>query len=115
MTPKLIPNTPPNHTTPYEFLKTMLCEKVLPVSWCRSELLEIGYYKDSSEPGTLYPVFHCLQAIGVCDASGVKSKLNGGWIGDLLCFLMKAGSALVPMMAMCWSEGGQGNACNQTI
>ncbi|GFV66358.1 transposable element Tcb1 transposase [Trichonephila clavipes] len=28
---------------------------------------------------------------------------------------MKVGSALVPVMVLCWSEGGQGNASNQTI
>ncbi|GFX66322.1 uncharacterized protein TNCV_342961 [Trichonephila clavipes] len=28
---------------------------------------------------------------------------------------MKAGSALVPVMAVCWLEGDQGNACNQTV
>ncbi|GBN73539.1 hypothetical protein AVEN_199944-1 [Araneus ventricosus] len=30
-----------------------------------------------------------------------KPELNGGRSGDLLCFLMKAGSALVPVMAVC--------------
>ncbi|GFU43250.1 phospholipid-transporting ATPase [Trichonephila clavipes] len=28
---------------------------------------------------------------------------------------MKAGAALVPVMAVCSSKGGQGNACNQTV
>ncbi|GFT58477.1 uncharacterized protein TNCV_3656471 [Trichonephila clavipes] len=28
---------------------------------------------------------------------------------------MKAGSALLPGIAMCWSEGSQENACNQTV
>ncbi|GFV40526.1 uncharacterized protein TNCV_2500531 [Trichonephila clavipes] len=35
------------------------------------------------------------------DASGVKPELLEGWSEDLLCFLVKAGSALVPRMAMC--------------
>ncbi|GFU66176.1 HTH_Tnp_Tc3_2 domain-containing protein [Trichonephila clavipes] len=43
-----------------------------------------------------------LQAIAVCDASGVEPKLIDGRSGDLLCFLMKAGFALVPVV--CWSE-----------
>ncbi|GFV41943.1 hypothetical protein TNCV_4140501 [Trichonephila clavipes] len=30
------------------------------------------------------------------------------------CFLMK-GSAWVPVMDMCWSKGGQKNACNQSV
>ncbi|GBM76784.1 hypothetical protein AVEN_48255-1 [Araneus ventricosus] len=38
-----------------------------------------------------------------------------GRSGDLLCFLMKAGSALVPVMAVCWLEGGQVSASNQPV
>ncbi|GFW16173.1 uncharacterized protein TNCV_4263381 [Trichonephila clavipes] len=55
-----------------------------------------------------------MQAIAVCDASHVKMELIGERRGDLLCFLMRAGSPLVPVMTVCWSEGGQGNASNQT-
>ncbi|GFW62736.1 uncharacterized protein TNCV_2624991 [Trichonephila clavipes] len=36
-----------------------------------------------------------------------KPELIRGGNGDLMCFLMKAGSALVPVMAMYYSEGGQ--------
>ena len=43
-------------------------------------------------------------------SSGVKPELSGGRSGDLLCFLMKAGSALAPVMAVCWSKEGQENA-----
>ncbi|GBN67050.1 hypothetical protein AVEN_132463-1, partial [Araneus ventricosus] len=50
-----------------------------------------------------------------CDMSDVKLEPIGGRIGDLLCFLMKAGSALVPVMAVCWLEGGQVSACNQPV
>ncbi|GBM39213.1 hypothetical protein AVEN_223832-1 [Araneus ventricosus] len=39
--------------------------------------------------------------------SGIKLELIRGRSGDLLCFLMKAGFALVPVMAVCWLEGGQ--------
>ncbi|GBN78193.1 hypothetical protein AVEN_20715-1 [Araneus ventricosus] len=39
----------------------------------------------------------------------------GGRSGDLLCFLMKAGSAFVPVMAVCWLEGGQVRVCNQPV
>ncbi|GBL88928.1 hypothetical protein AVEN_122459-1, partial [Araneus ventricosus] len=46
----------------------------------------------------------------VCDVSGVKLKPIGGRSGDLWCFLLKAGSALVPVIAVCWLEGGQVNA-----
>ncbi|GFW09914.1 HTH_Tnp_Tc3_2 domain-containing protein [Trichonephila clavipes] len=60
-------------------------------------------------------VFHGFQVIAVCDASGVEPVLVGGRNEDLLCFLMKAGSALIPVMAVCWSEGGQGKAYNQTV
>ncbi|GFV62417.1 HTH_Tnp_Tc3_2 domain-containing protein [Trichonephila clavipes] len=45
----------------------------------------------------------------------LRPELIGRWSGDLLRFLMKSGSALVPVMAVCWSEGGRGNACNQTV
>ncbi|GFV09289.1 hypothetical protein TNCV_1868971 [Trichonephila clavipes] len=34
--------------------------------------------------------------------------------GDLLSFLRKANSALMSVMAVCWSKGGQGT-CNQTV
>ncbi|GBM52630.1 hypothetical protein AVEN_16743-1 [Araneus ventricosus] len=34
---------------------------------------------------------------------------------SLLCFLKKAGSALVPVMAVCWLEGGQVSVCNQPV
>ncbi|GFX57832.1 uncharacterized protein TNCV_943921 [Trichonephila clavipes] len=83
--------------------------------WYHNELLETGYLKDSSEPDAQERVFHCLQVIAVCDACGVKTELIAGRNGDLLCFLLKAGSALVPVMTVCWSEGGQGNAYNQTV
>ncbi|GFU91612.1 hypothetical protein TNCV_2543751 [Trichonephila clavipes] len=37
-----------------------------------------------------------------------QSSLEDGM--ETFCvFLLKAGSALVPVMAECWSEGGQGN------
>ncbi|GFX44108.1 HTH_Tnp_Tc3_2 domain-containing protein [Trichonephila clavipes] len=42
------------------------------------------------------------------------SELIGGWSRGLLCFRIKAGSSLVSMRAMWWSEEGQGNACSQT-
>ncbi|GFW93290.1 uncharacterized protein TNCV_2604081 [Trichonephila clavipes] len=42
-------------------------------------------------------------------------ELIAEWSGDLLCFLMKASSALVPMTAMFRSERGQGNAGKQTV
>ncbi|GFW14935.1 hypothetical protein TNCV_4658961 [Trichonephila clavipes] len=71
------------------------------------ELLDIGYFKNSSEPGILYRVFHLLQAISVCDASGVNLELIRGRSGYLLYFLMKAGSAFVPVMVVLGSEGGQ--------
>ncbi|GFV80699.1 transposable element Tc1 transposase [Trichonephila clavipes] len=58
-------------------------------------------------------VFHLLQAIAICDASGVKPELNEGWSGHLLCFLMKAGLALVIAMVVCWSQGGQGTTANK--
>lgn len=35
--------------------------------------------------------------------------------GDLLCFLMKADSALVPLMAVCWLEKGQVSAWNYDL
>ncbi|GFU15374.1 uncharacterized protein TNCV_1045771 [Trichonephila clavipes] len=53
-------------------------------------------------------------AVAVYDASGVKPELIDERSEDLLCFMMKSSSALMPVMAVCWSEGGQGNACNQT-
>ncbi|GBN35056.1 hypothetical protein AVEN_115609-1 [Araneus ventricosus] len=43
----------------------------------------------------------------VCHVSGVKLELIGGRSGDLLYFLVKDGSALVPVMDVCWLEGGQ--------
>ncbi|GFV77030.1 phospholipid-transporting ATPase [Trichonephila clavipes] len=69
---------------------------------------------DSSVPGAPYRVFHRLQVIAVCADSGVKPELIGER-RDLLYFLTKAGSALVPVMVVCWSEGGQENACSQTV
>ncbi|GFX19762.1 HTH_Tnp_Tc3_2 domain-containing protein [Trichonephila clavipes] len=57
----------------------------------------------------------CTQATAVCNSSGIKPELIGECSADLLCFLRKACSALVPEMAMCWSKGGQGSVCNQTI
>ncbi|GFW15103.1 uncharacterized protein TNCV_172501 [Trichonephila clavipes] len=42
-------------------------------------------------------------------------ELIGGRSGDLLVFQMKAGSALETVMALCWSERGQRNTCNQTV
>ncbi|GBN23883.1 hypothetical protein AVEN_145391-1 [Araneus ventricosus] len=50
-----------------------------------------------------------------CNGSGVKLELIGGRSGYLLCFLMKAGSVLVPVVATCWLEGGQVSACNQPV
>ncbi|GFV28301.1 hypothetical protein TNCV_2369721 [Trichonephila clavipes] len=44
----------------------------------------------------------------VCGASGVKTELIPGGSGDPLGSLMKVGSALVSVMVVCWSEGGQG-------
>ncbi|GBO07957.1 hypothetical protein AVEN_220591-1 [Araneus ventricosus] len=49
------------------------------------------------------------------DVSVVKLEIIGGRSGDILCFLMKAGSALVPVMAVRWLDGGQVSACNQPI
>ncbi|GFU21451.1 hypothetical protein TNCV_447061 [Trichonephila clavipes] len=36
-----------------------------------------------------------------CNSSGVKPEIIGGRSKDLLCFLIKAGSALGPSMALC--------------
>ncbi|GFU61680.1 hypothetical protein TNCV_4522141 [Trichonephila clavipes] len=41
--------------------------------------------------------------IAFCDANGVKPDLIGEPSGDLLCFMMKAGSALVPVMDVCYT------------
>ncbi|GBL82564.1 hypothetical protein AVEN_263657-1 [Araneus ventricosus] len=60
-----------------------------------NKLLQFGYFKDSSEPDALYRAFHGLQTTAVCDVSGVKLEFIGGRSGDLLCFLTKAGFALV--------------------
>ncbi|GFV50280.1 uncharacterized protein TNCV_621901 [Trichonephila clavipes] len=38
-----------------------------------------------------------------------------GRSGDLLCFLMRTGSILVPVMAIYWLEEDQVNASNQSI
>lgn len=82
----------------------------------QNKLLEIGYFKNSSESGALKHAFHWLQATTVCNAgSGLKTKLVGGRSTDLRCILMKAGSVLVPVMAMCWSKAKEGNAFNQII
>ncbi|GBM10965.1 hypothetical protein AVEN_171445-1 [Araneus ventricosus] len=53
---------------------------------------------------------HCF-----CDVSGVNLELIGERSGDLLCFLMKAGPALVPVMAVCWLEESQVSACIQPV
>ncbi|GFV73519.1 HTH_Tnp_Tc3_2 domain-containing protein [Trichonephila clavipes] len=55
-----------------------------------------------------------IPSIAICGAIGVKLELIGGWNGDRLCF-MKVGPTLVPVLPLCWSEGCQGNACNQAI
>ncbi|GFW35048.1 uncharacterized protein TNCV_5066141 [Trichonephila clavipes] len=56
-----------------------------------------------------------LNVLSLSHFSGVKPQLIRGRSGDPLCFLIKADSALVPEMAISWSEGGQGNACNKTV
>ncbi|GFX87851.1 HTH_Tnp_Tc3_2 domain-containing protein [Trichonephila clavipes] len=42
-------------------------------------------------------------------------KARAHWGMDLLCFLMKSGSALEPVMSVCSTGGAQGNACNQNV
>ncbi|GFX14877.1 hypothetical protein TNCV_1486191 [Trichonephila clavipes] len=51
----------------------------------------------------------------IYDTSDVKPERIGEWSEDPLCFLMKAGSTLVPVITVCWSEGSQGNSSNQTV
>ncbi|GFV64601.1 HTH_Tnp_Tc3_2 domain-containing protein [Trichonephila clavipes] len=48
-------------------------------------------------------------------STDLKLEFIKGRSGDLLCFMMKAGSALLPVIAVCWSEGYQRNACYQTV
>ncbi|GFW93746.1 hypothetical protein TNCV_4542731 [Trichonephila clavipes] len=66
-------------------------------------------------PSHMHPVAACIQAIAVRDASGVKPELIGGRRRDLFCFLMVAGSALMPVMVVYWSEGGQRISYSQTV
>ncbi|GFV38828.1 HTH_Tnp_Tc3_2 domain-containing protein [Trichonephila clavipes] len=47
-----------------------------------------------------------------CRVSGVKQLLIGVWNGDVMCFLMQAGSAMMLVKYLCYS-GGQWNTCNQ--
>ncbi|GBM45292.1 hypothetical protein AVEN_36651-1 [Araneus ventricosus] len=86
------------------------CGRNSSCSWHHSEneLLQIGYFKDSSEPDS-------LQRDSKPDASAVKLELIGRRSGDLLSVLMKAGSALAQAMAVCWLEGGQVSTCNQPV
>ncbi|GFS57899.1 hypothetical protein TNCV_2909741 [Trichonephila clavipes] len=81
------------------------------VPQCSNELLEIGYFKAicSMYSTDSKPLLFLTLTVSS------QSSLEGRWSGDLLCFVMKAGSVLVSVMAMCWSDGGQGNTCNQTV
>ncbi|GFT05101.1 HTH_Tnp_Tc3_2 domain-containing protein [Trichonephila clavipes] len=52
---------------------------------------------------------HPVACIPLTPVVSIQSTL------DLLCFRMKAVSALEPVMNACGSEGGQGNTCNQVV
>ncbi|GFS78053.1 HTH_Tnp_Tc3_2 domain-containing protein [Trichonephila clavipes] len=79
------------------------------------------HYREGRPPYSAYSCddSYCVSSEPYCicgrNFQWMLPELIGGRNRDLLCFLLKTGSALVPVVVVCWSEGGQENASNHTV